>query len=267
MEASVAKKTEAKVPAKVSSGWGRSEVVDARDVLIPKLLIMQPISKDVVDGKFKGGVIIRSTAGAEIPQPLHFIPLLYTKSWVIQEKVGNKFEFRRREPFSAANADAPWHWEADATKGRGKAEFQRSQSIDCFALLPGDIEREAKAFAALEKTGELPDADDALLPVAISFTRTSFQTGRALVTHFAKMESFGVPGCAQTLTLKTRKEDGELGSYFVFEMGKGRKTSAAELEAAKKWWTIINSSKAKIDDRDLEGGEEAAPHPAGKSAF
>ena len=260
-----AKSSNTNLPAHQLTDWGRS-AVDPADVLIPKLLIMQPISELVTEGLAKGGEIVRSTTKTAVASPVEFIPLLMFKTWILAEKVAksNKFEFRKVEPFTHENAQAEWEWVV------GTSTWQRSQCLNCYALLPADVAKEAKALAALEKTGAMPDPDDALLPVVLSFQRTSFKTGKALATHFAKAEAFGVPAARTTLTLGTELTKNDKGSYFVATIGKKGPTDELGLMAARKWWTIISKSQAslKVDDSDLasDAAEESAA-AGGKSQF
>lgn len=248
--------------AALNQSWGKS-TFDPKDVLIPKLLLMQPISELVADGKVSAGSVIKSTSEEVVggkDEPVKIIPLSIFKTWVVMEKIGNKFEYRRTEPYTSQNANRQWEWTENG------ASWQANMSINLYALLPQDIAREQKALAALEKTGELPDPDDALLPVVVSFTRTSFKTGKEVATHFAKAESFNTPAAGTTLGLTTEFVKGEKGSYYIFNLTKVGRTPLVELQAAKRWYDIVTSAQAlKVDDSDLKAAsDDGVPPPQGE---
>lgn len=258
----------AKYDPSLVSGWGGMEGIDPADVLIPKVLIMQPISELVTEAKAQAGSLVRSTTGEALggkkgqdDVPMSFIPLFMQKIWVVMEKVGQKSEFRRTEPFTAANANSPWNWTENG------AQWERNQALNLFALLPSDIEREIKARKKLAETGELPDAEDALVPVLIQFTRSSFKVGKEVATHFAKSSAFGIPAAASTLTLYTELTKGEKGNYYVYKMGARAKTPPAHLELAKRWYGIVakNALSLKVDEADA--GESAPPPDADGMVF
>lgn len=247
----------------LTSGWGGMESgVDAADVLIPKLLIMQPISERVTDREAGAGDIIRSTTNEKLGDMdvgVRFIPLCMNKVWNVFEKVGQKFEFRKSEAFTADNAQAPWNW----TEGR--TEWQRNQALNLFVLLPNDIIKQRNALRALEESGELPDVGAALLPVVVQFTRTSFKTGKQISTHFMQSQALGMPAAATTLSLVTEFVKGEKGSYYVYALGATQRTTPDELLVAKKWYEIIMKSVPKVHEVHDEPAQP--PPPAGDPTY
>lgn len=251
--------------------WGQGGMgvgVSAEDVLIPKLLIMQQMSKLVVDEQAKSGEIIRSTTSEVLGgrgKPVRFIPLICNKVWAIFEMEGKSPKFRGIEPFT--DPTLPWEFTDGAKRMR------RDQTLNLYALLPGDVEREEAAIDKMAKTGEL-NPNDALLPVLIQFRRTGFSAGKQVVTHFAKAGNFGKPAAISVLELDSEKIEGEQGTYFVPTVKYGGPTPAAFLRdggPANKWFDIIAKSGAslKVDDSDLAEPEEkpVGAAPLGRSEF
>lgn len=248
----------------LTSGWGGMEGVDPADVLIPRVLIMQPISELVTEAKAQAGALVRSTTGEFLGGKkgqddvfMPFVPLFIQKIWVVMEYVGQKSEFRRTEPYTAQNAQAPWTWQENGAK------WERNQANNLFALLPGDIAKETAARRKLAETGELPDAEDALIPVVIQFTRSSFKVGKEVATHFAKSAAFGVPAAASTLSLYTELVKGEKGSYYIYKMGPRAKTPMDHLELAKRWYGVVSKTSLKVDT----GTDDDVPPPASQGSF
>lgn len=240
-ETSLAKKpvTALKLPTELQGSWG-SEGLDNADILIPKVLLMQAMSDLVAQEKAVTGDFVKSTTkeilGGKL-KPFEFIPILSFKTWVIEEKVGEKFEFRGVEQASAETDDA-MEWQEN-----GKT-FRRNRCLNFYALLPQDIERERKAM----QSSDIPDPDDALLPILISFQRTGYFAGKELITHFAKAAHFGVPPAVSTFRMNSFMEKNDKGTYYVPMIEKAGKTSEENLAACRKWYDILKKARVKIDE-------------------
>ncbi len=231
---------------------------DASDILIPKLLLGQSTSKAVQDEKVPFGMIYRSTTLEVVggkDKPVAVIPLSHTKTWVLSEKVGGKFEFRRVEPFTAENRDLPWTF-TEAKEGRQQTEWKREASLNFFVLLPADIVRDLEAREMIAKTGELPDTEASLLPCALMFKSTSYKTGKTLVTHFAKAADFTVKPHVTTFNLATEKVSNDQGTFYVLKLEKLGPTEKRFLDTCDKWRNIVGKQNVKIDDSDLQRSED-----------
>lgn len=240
--------------------WG-SEGVDASDVLIPRILLMQGLSKLVSAGERSTGDVIRSTTKEVLASKgttFEIIPVLSWKSWTNFDCSGKKPEFRSIEPMTPENANAPLEFMVD-----GK-NWRRDKTLNFYILLPQDIVKEAKAKEAILK-GEFPDTDDVLLPAAISFSRSGYQTGKELATHFKKAEAFNIPPASRVFKLGTKLVSNDDGTWPIFELSKHRPSTAVELEAAKRWYDTLRTAQVRVHDEVEEVGTVA---PQGdKGAF
>lgn len=249
MTKAVTKKQEAALSTNVLTGtsWG-TENIDPANLLIPKLLLMQGLSEQVAERKAQMGDIIKSTTKEILnagDKGVEFIPFNSFDTWVIEEKVKDKFEYRRTEPVTNANKAAEWEWQE---KG---ATWRRSSSLNFHVLLPSDIAKEMTAMENLSKTGAMPKPTDAVLPCVISFKRTSRGAGKDLTTAFGTARHFGIPPSSWTFTLKAKAEKNELGSYYVFTVAQTGMSKPGEVEYAKKWYDTVSKFAVKVDDSDL----------------
>lgn len=223
-----------------------TEEILSSNVVIPKLLLMQALSDFVVDGKAVAGEFVRSSniekLGAK-EKGVEIIPLTFTNTWIIKEKVGNKYEFRGIEPMTAANQDLPWDFKQNGT------DWKRVKSINLYALLPADIHAE-QAEMAKAANGEDADPDKALIPVVLSFRSTSFPAGKDVVTHFAKAKKFKLPGYVSVLKVTARHEKNDQGAYFVMETASCGKTPKEFHETCEYWKKIISAGKTQVDTSD-----------------
>lgn len=255
--ATVVAKKEAAVPAvqvpqELQGSWG-SEGISNSDIIIPRLLLMQGLSEIVNDGGAAAGDIVRSTTKkilAKKGESVDFIPLMSFKSWIVSEKVADKFEYRREEPMNAGNENLPWTYHAKNDKGV-ETEWRRDQSINIYTLLVDDIARAGKAMEALAK-GEMPSPEDALMPCLLSFRRSSYRTGRQMLTFFKSCEQFKTPPASGIYKLSSAIEKGEKGTYHVFQAEQKGRSTVEQLTVAKDWWKILNTAKIAIDADHIE---------------
>lgn len=261
MSNALAKKEETAVTA--VPGNPKATTVLKSDVLVPKLLLMQALSDNVTMGlknsvgqPISPGQIVRSTSRevmGDATKPVEILPLQYRNDWMLQEKIGDKFEFRGFEPRTAKNEDLPWDYTNNGVPWR------RVKVLTLLALLPGDIEKEEAAVAALKKDPSAGfDINQVLLPVAISFQKTSFMAGRMIATHFAKvnqMARYGIKPYSSSLYLTCRLEKNDKGVFHVYGVEMGRKTEAKAFVKASEWEETLGQGNVEIDNSDVASGE------------
>ena len=238
----LAVKNKAEIAA-AQNEWGLDEQIDASVIEIPKLLLMQGLSKAVAAEKASMGEFIDSltyevvgSAREKDFKPVEIIPLTMSVSWVKYEKIGDKLDFKGVFPLTKENAD--WKWEETNADGD---VFRNDQCLNFYVLLKGK-------------------ADDPMeLPYALTFRRTSFRNGKKLSSHFAKCQramQLGriIPPASKSFMLSGYKETNDHGTYYVMDIEPGE-TIAEELQTvAKGWVKTIRSSSIKVDDSDLHDG-------------
>lgn len=241
-------KKETNLPSTAMTASDTSEVLSG-DVLIPKVLLMQGLSEYVIERKAQQGDIVRSTTGEKLGDPdktLEFIPLMIKNEWILQENVAGKYEFRSIEPRTAANEHSDWNFKQNG------ADWKRVKAINCYALLPADIDAELAEVAKFKKDGTIPDLNKTLLPVVISFRSTSFNAGKGVSTHFAKaktMEKFGVKPWSYTLKLGCYTEKNDRGTFFCFSVAQGGPANKAHVEKATEWVNSLKVVNVLIDEK------------------
>jgi hypothetical protein len=240
------------------------EQIDAEDIVVPKLLLMQGLSGFVNDGKADIGDLAKYPS-AEIVQKADrkekktpgvlFIPLTFTKTWVVEEKVGDKYEFRRVEPHTAQNSDAEWDFK------EGGTDWRRNKSLDVFGLLAKDVDAEAEIKAAIAN-GEMPDLSKGLLPVVVSFRRTGYKNGKKIVSLFAKAKKYKVPAYINMFKIGAYQDQNDDGTFWVLDVEEAGQTKKEHLDSCKEWLDVIGaglrSGRVKVAEEGMsnEGGAE-----------
>lgn len=222
-------------------GWGTGGT-DTRDILIPKILGMQGLSRLVADGKAAMGDIVNSVTGEILgnmrevgKKPLKIIPITTFKTWVenvVTEIPGQQVQkkFKGIVPMTPENADLPFESIVDGKK------IQRDRTLNFYVLVEG-------------QTSEFP--------YLLSFRRTSFRAGQKLATHFIKCEIAAVrgkpvPPAATMFSLTGNKVTNEKGTFYVFDIEPAGPTASDDLKAAYEWFQILKKAAVRVDHSDLE---------------
>ena len=228
----VAVKQDTAVATVGQGAWG-SEGVDKSDFLIPKILLMQGLSKFVADEKAQMGDFVNSVTGEVIAgrgKPIEIIPLISFKTWIkFEETSQGKWEYRGQEPMTAANA----HWELDGEENGLKV--RRDRALNFYVLLASEADR--------------PDA----LPLLISCRRTSYMAGKKLVTYFGQCQMANQPPAAHSLPLEGKKVQNDKGTFYVLDVDAAKKKRVSEKQLAKayEWYQTLKKGGVKVDDSDL----------------
>lgn len=238
----VTKKEAAQLPAEFDSAWG-TEGTDTRDILIPKLLVMQGLSELVTQERAQMGDFCNSVTGEVVGtarekgfKPVVFIPIMTFKTWVIYEKIGDKLEFKEIIPMTPANSN--WEMEEEVNG----ATVRRDRCINFFVLVEG-------------QTGELP--------YSLTFRRTSYRAGQKLATHFKTCELAAargrpVPPAAKTFKLIAHKETNDHGTFYVLDVEPNGDTKQEDLKTAYEWYQVLKTRSVKVDDSDVRTDGQAA---------
>lgn len=229
--------------AEVAQGsWG-TEGISGQDILLSKLLLMQPLSIKVVDGEAAPGDLVDSVNGTilgNVKKPVEVIPICVYKTWkIMRMNDKGKYEYDHIEPCTPQNERLEWEFEEDGHKMR------RDKELNFYVLLADQAERE-DAF-----------------PLVLTFRRTSMKSGQKLANHFTKAAMNKVPPAAASVMIGVKPEKNDQGNYFVYTIDAGKKTSAKALTNAWNWYQRIQNGAAKIHEAQ---DDEASPGSSGSAS-
>jgi hypothetical protein len=206
-------------------------VSDQADIVIPRVLLMQGTSDLVGKRKANQGDIIDSTSSEMLAgpdKPLEIIPIKpLPKEWVIEKHNGKKFEFERTEPWNPAVADQ-WEFVENGVKMR------RNAKLSFYVLLARD-----------SKSNHLP--------YLLAFQRTGYKAGKNLASFFQEArfafqsgDKNSIP-MGQIFELGCHIEQGDTGSYYVFDCKRTRLANEAEKDKAIYWFSQLRTNTYKVD--------------------
>lgn len=214
-------------------GLGAGEEIDSSDILVPKISLMQAMSKPVSKGKAKVGLFYNSVDLTELGDNLEMIVLDSYKNW--QEfRVSQKGqdEYIGTKPFYGNE-----NLEYDFKDEEGK-DCKRIQVLGFYVLLLEDI-KNGMAF-----------------PYAVDFKKSSKKAGRELTTYFAKLRSAGLPSFAKVFSLGTELVEDEY-TYYVKTVNMGRDITKEELGDVKNWLMQLKERRSDFVVDDSEEKAEA----------
>jgi hypothetical protein len=212
---------------------------DVKDIILPKILVMQGLSDLVADGKAMMGELRESLDGrllAAKEGKLEVIPFHSTKTWAIFEESKGKLEYKETVPWGPENCN--WEWTANVNG----VNVRRDQCLNFYVLVASEIK------------------EGSFMPYMLSFRRTSYKAGKKLVTAKEKLKMFKRPLASKCFELSAMKTENDLGTFYVFDVVQGRDTTPEELEAVKGWFDMIQTASVKVDDSDLRSISETELH-------
>lgn len=223
MTTEITKKPEASLTEISETPWGSSGT-DSHDMLIPRVLLMQAMSKFVQDGKCAPGDIIENINCEVLAKPaasFEFVPFMTYKEWYRYKQVGGKLEFLGKELWSPKNDGYQYE------EIRDGVTYRNDMALNYFVLLANRLNE---------------------LPFLISFRRSSYYAGKKLSSHFQVAAMKKLPPANTVFGLSCRKDTNDKGTYFVLDVARKRDSKKEELEAAYGWWKTLSTSQAKVAD-------------------
>jgi len=208
--------------------------VDRKDFLIPKLLLMQSMTKLVQEEKARVGEIRGSIDQNKIADKggaIEIIPFAVYKTWVTLSKQGS--EFLGQEPITPQNCNWPREQVKDGV------EVSNFETLNYYCLLPEEIRY------------------GMFMPYVVSFRSTSYQAGKTLETHRARLQEFGKPLPFKTFWLGSLAKKNDKGNFYVFTIAESRDTLEEELNAVKHWHKLVKQGEANVDETEFTKVEPA----------
>jgi hypothetical protein len=227
--------------------------VEAGDILVARLLLMQNTSEAVGEERAKLGDWLNNLTEKVVgglDKPIRIIPLA-KKSMMLTYTVpqGQKQKFKSAVPMT------PQLEELLAREREGMEDntpVRRYLGFDFTVLLLDQIEEQ---LAAMKSGAEI---DDVALPVAIRFKSTGLQAGKKIATHMFKMGMLNRPGYSKGLSLTVYKDKKDTNIYAVPDVAPESIALSDEVKAvAAGWMSKLKTAKVTVIDKGEEEVESA----------
>ena len=223
----------------------------SQDMIIPKILPMQGLSKLVVARKAQMGDFCDSISGKKlgtIDAPIEFIPFFCQKTWDISEQdAKGDFKYLKSIPLIENPVHPDYNdnlqWEGEDKNKDGKVvKVKRIRRLNFFVLLPSEI------------------AAGSAIPYVLSFKSTSLKEGKKLWSQmYVRNVRAGLPPAAFYFSLGGNITTNEKGSFVVPTISEGKKSTKEEMNECLSWIKLINKGSVKMDTSDEDSERSAEP--------
>jgi hypothetical protein len=205
--------------------WGAGKHIDSKDIIIPKIQLMQKMSELVDQGKAKAGEFVNSLEGVVIGSKDKPVELIVLDTYKTIQVFENN-DYKTTLPYTPDEAAKPYE------ETVGTIKVKRSHVTNFYVLLVNDIKK------------------DTPFPLVLSFKGTSSYAGRKLNTMLMKLQMLNRPSAGAVFSLTSKEEENDKGKYYVMDVSQTRATTDDELVYAKMWYDTIKQKGAKVDEKE-----------------
>jgi hypothetical protein len=225
MSQEIAKQESKEVAAFEGGAWGAASNVAQEDLIVGKVLLMQPQSRSVIKSLAKQGEMRNSLDNklySDKNGEMEVVVFYQDKVWIEFENG----EWTSTYPWTQSNSRLPWN------EQKGSVKVERQKAINFYAVVK--------------------DADyTRALPVIIRMKGTSYNTGKRLATLFATMANDGKPSAAKAIKLTCKQEENDKGVFYVWGFEEGKETTVDEQKVAYKWYVSAKKAQMQVDESDV----------------
>lgn len=232
-------KKETHLPAEVVSAPpsllvapGVADDVDITDVVIPRLTLVQKMSKAVDKFGARPGEFRESVSGELLAATPELVFFKFSKSWLVR----HDGEYHAQEPITVLNANEPY--ESETTVNGRRVKVTRDMQLNYYVMVaPVTIEA---------------------LPLVWTLSSTSRKAGKALNTLFMKLRRAGKSSIDVTISCGVEKNENDKGTWFTPVFSLGRETTAEEKQIVSSWQVDIERSSVKVAESEEDEGEDGS---------
>lgn len=240
MSKEVATKQSTGVVVSELNEWGDGPEIFARDMVMPRILLMQASSKKVVDGDATFGQARDSLTNellGDLKTPIEFVPFYQRSLWIEKRKVQGekgkpKLEYVGSYPITPQNDGQEFE----------EGDLVRTRSLEFFVLTKKDLDAGTP------------------VPRILAFRVTSLRAGRKLQTQMYTVNRLAKKGPASTtMKLIIDKKQNDEGTFVVMDVEPVGPTppeyQAIALELFKQVSTQEKAGKLKVDESEHQQGD------------
>ncbi len=214
-----------------TGSWG-GEQASSKDMILPRLNLMQDISKLVKDGKARAGQIVNGSTGevlGGVDQKIEIIPVLTFAEWllydVVESKGKMKDEYTGKLLCDKTNENLP---SEDMVNGK---PIKRVRQINVLCISPSHLDE---------------------LPFLVSFKKTGTMAGKKLSTHFQVCAMKGAAAAGTVFNLFSSLSTFDSYTFYRFEVETARRANDSEIKTAFEWYKMFNAGAAKVADEAVD---------------
>lgn len=201
------------------TSWGAGVNLGANEIKMPRLLLVQKMSKLVDEIGAKEGEW-RDSITKELVAELELDCLIFsqTNNYLVYQKEGNKKKFVRSEELTPENSGN-------------------------FGEINGEYFYHSFHYSLLVLVEAQPI--EAQIPYIVTLNSFSRRAALNLNTYFARLNNLKKPSASKVISLKAKREQNDEGSWYSIDWSVKRDSTDRELAAAKGWWEGVARGQVK----------------------
>lgn len=219
--------------------WGGDVFLGAQDIIIPKLLIMQPTSDMVTEGNAVMGEFRDSVSKEKlgsIADPINFIPFHVEKVWdILEQQDDEQYKWRRSEPLIEDPLKPGYNDNLKWTDIENGINIKRVRRMNFYVMLASQL-KEGNA-----------------VPYVLAFRSTGYREGKKVFTQmYLRNRRAGLTPAAYSFELSGVRQKNEKGAFIVPSVAMGPATNAAHVGECLEWYKLIKKGAVKVDAAEEE---------------
>lgn len=226
--------------------WGMRSEMTSQDLVIPKILPINMMSKKLKEKTAAYGEL-RDTSNnkllGDLSKGMEIVPFMMEKYFVestVDQKTGKK-EFKRILPIISDPTNPGYNDELKYEEIIDGEKISRDRVLSFYVLIPSEID------------STLAESGGGTLPYVLPFRRTSLRGGKKIATQmFAMNAAARKSPAAMVMSVKPVDTTNDDGSYVVLDVNASRASTKEEQQAAFYWYKAISKGGMKVDHGDLQ---------------
>jgi hypothetical protein len=205
--------------------WG-DVVVEAKDLILPKILLQQALSEAVKSRNARDGDYLNTLKGTVCSNEkgiVSVLPFFCRQTYIIEKWNGKKFEFLKIVP-NIVGEKKPFEETIEGTK------YKNSHQYEFFCML-----------------------EDGGTPAIVSFRSTSHKTGKQLfnIMYLQNPQQNKTPA-HNWINLGRKEQTNDMGTFWVMDISIGKESVKSEIDECLIWISTIKQSDFKVAEEKPE---------------
>ena len=244
MAKQIQKKENGSTPAARADAWtAGQEHLSRKDLVIPRIIVMQAVSEKVKEGEAKYGEI-RDSVTFELlgyfDKPVRFTPFHLQRMWSVYEIAGKNRTYKEMIPV-----------QSDPTKPDYNDDWKYKEELNPLTSI--ERNRLMNFYVLLEGRN---------LPYVITFKGASSRAGKQMATQMYMLnKEKGLSPAAYQMELLPKKQQGKSGEFVSLEIRVSRGSTEDEVNRAYGWYQRIAGGGDDIKVDEVEATESSVSEP------
>lgn len=205
--------------------WG-DVIVEAKDLILPRILLQQAMSESVKQRTAMSGDYVNSLQGSVCSDKdglVKVLPFYCRQSYTVEKFNGKKFEFHKIDPY-VPGEQRPFEETVEGVRYKNVHNYE--------------------FFVMTEEGGT---------PAIVSFKSTSHKTGKKLFNlMYLQNPAQKKTPANNWINLGRKEETNDMGTFWIMDISVGKESTQEERTNCLQWISTIKQSDFKVAEEKQE---------------